>query len=148
MVKAAAFLMSLAAVSSVASVGHRIEIAAGRSKSAPLRRIAELDPVGKYALNAVMRGTPTSLAATILKLADGSLGGDLSGSSINSVKIIEVQIQDSTLKFAVNATEDIKASFVLIVSGDSISGRWSMPGDSSTVSGHRVHDKPAGTRPQ
>jgi hypothetical protein len=88
---------------------------------------------------------PCRLAATILKLADGSLGGDLSGSSINSVKIIEVQIQDSTLKFAVNATEDIKASFVLIVSGDSISGRWSMPGDSSTVSGHRLHDKSAGT---
>ena len=103
------------------------------SYSAP----TNIDPVGRYELAATMRGKSATLIANITKLDDGSFGGELSGKSINTVKIIDVRVADSTVKFAINATEEIRANFRLVISGDSVSGDWSMPGDGSEVHGRR-----------
>jgi hypothetical protein len=99
---------------------------------------ADVDPVGRYELTTTMRGKATSLVATIAKQPDGSLGGELSGNSINTVKIVDIRVSDSTVKFAVDASQDARANFTMIVSGNKVTGEWSMPGDASSLEGRRV----------
>jgi hypothetical protein len=54
------------------------------------------------------------------------------------VKIIDVRCSDSTIKFAVNASEVARANFTIVVHRDSVSGDWSMAGeDGGSLSGHR-----------
>jgi hypothetical protein len=113
-----------------------LAVVAGVSMAAA--RFVDCDPTGRYELATTMRGRATSLVAVIKKLDDGSYGGDLSGSGINSVKILEVRCSDSTVKFAVNASEEVRANFTIVVRGDSVSGSWSMAGeDGGPLAGHK-----------
>jgi hypothetical protein len=73
-----------------------------------------------------------------VKQQDGSLGGELSGNTINTVKIVDVRVSDSTVKFAVDAAQDVRANFTMVISGSKVTGEWSMPGDSSRFEGRRI----------
>ncbi len=68
----------------------------------------------------------------------GGVTGTISGNTIHSVKIIDVRCSDSTIKFAVNASEVARANFTIVVHRDGVSGDWSMAGeDGGSLSGHR-----------
>ncbi len=131
-------MKALVAAAAVLAIGALPARAPSPAVSVQAVRWADVDPVGRYELQATMRNAPASLVARIERLEDGSLGGELSGTSINTVRIVDVRVADSTVRFSVFATETVKADFRMVLSGDRVTGEWSMPGDGSPVTGRRV----------
>ena len=129
-------LIAAAAILAIGALPARAPHLAVRVEAA---RAPDVDPVGRYELQATMRNAPASLVARIERLEDGSLGGELAGNSINAVHIVDVRVADSTVRFSVFATETVKADFRMVLSGDRVTGEWSMPGDGSPITGRRVH---------
>jgi hypothetical protein len=107
----------------------------------------DVDPVGRYQLQTTSQnGQTVSIAATIVKLPDGKFGGELSGSAIQTVKMLDLTVKDSTITFTVQATDENLATVKIVVSGNSVSGEWSMANNTIKLSGRRLTDAAAPAR--
>src|SRR5258708_5329221 len=113
--------------------------------------VPTFDPVGRYQLQTTSPdGQTVSIAATIVKLPDGKFGGELSGSAIQTVKILDLAVKDSTITFTVQATDENLATVKFVVSGNSVVGEWSMANNTIKLSGRRITEPaspPTGANP-
>jgi hypothetical protein len=103
-----------------------------------------MNPVGRYDLQSRgADGQSVSIVVTIARMDSGKFGGDLTGNAIGAVRILDVTVADSTISFTVQATDEAIATVRMVVSGNSVTGDWTMGTKSIKLTGHRIAASPA-----
>ena len=100
--------------------------------------VADIDPVGTYAVNLTAQGNPMSVNAKIERRPDGGYGGTVTSDVTPPLPITSVRVKGKTMRVAVNGPDGVEAILNLTVDGDLVSGDWKMGSDGSAVSGKKL----------
>lgn len=104
---------------------------------------AIIDPVGRYELrSADVSGKAVSVTVTIAKNGE-AFGGTLTSASVGTRTLSAVVVADSTITFTIPATDETVATVRMVVSGNSVTGEWSIGENAIKLTGRRVVDAPA-----
>ena len=100
--------------------------------------VADIDPVGSYAVNLTAQGNPITVNAKIEKRPDGTYGGIVTSDVAPPLPITSVRVKGKTMRVAVNGPDGVEAILNLSLDGDIVSGDWKMGSDGSAVSGKKL----------
>ena len=100
--------------------------------------VADIDPVGSYAVNLTAQGNPITVNAKIEKRPDGTYGGIVTSDVAPPLPITSVRVKGKTMRVAVNGPDGVEAILNLSLDGDLVSGDWKMGSDGSAVSGKKL----------
>ena len=98
----------------------------------------DVDPVGTYTVYLTAQGNAMTTVTRIDKKADGGYTGTVTGDGIPPLPVNSVTVLGNKVKLSITAPDGSEAIIEMILTGDDISGRWSMANDGSTISGKRV----------
>jgi hypothetical protein len=135
-------ILVLAAAASIVSAAPRIVSSqAIPDKPAPAPAKADstkdIDPVGTYTLYITAQGNSMTTTTRIDKKADGTFGGTLSADGIPPLPVNWVTVTGKTVKMGITSPDGGEAIMELLVSGEDITGSWSMAGDGSKLTGKK-----------
>lgn len=96
---------------------------------------AAVDPVGVYDFSAMNEGQEVTGTITITGSA-GSYGGTVTASGMSDATIRSVTVRGSTITVTAD-TSDGEAVLEFTLTGQDLSGRWSLGGMSGTLTGQK-----------
>jgi hypothetical protein len=100
---------------------------------------AALDPVGKYAVQAVVQGQAADFEMVIEKKDDGSYTGTLANPNFGTSVISSLKIEGRTMKMVLATPQGIEAVAECTVAEDgTFDGSWSMQGDGGKMTGKKL----------
>jgi hypothetical protein len=98
-----------------------------------------IDPVGKYAVQAVVQGQAADFDLVIEKKDDGTYGGTLTNPNYGQSVIASLKIDGRTLKIVLATPQGVEAVAELTLAADNtLDGSWSMQGDGGKMTGKRI----------
>ncbi len=98
-----------------------------------------VDPVGKYAVQAVVQGQAADFDLVIEKKDDGTYGGTLTNPNYGQSVIASLKIEGRTLKIVLATPQGVEAVAELTLAADNtLDGSWSMQGDGGKMTGKKV----------
>jgi len=96
------------------------------------------DPVGKYAVQAVVQGQAADFDLVIEKRDDGSYGGTLSNPNYGQSIITSLKLDGRTMKLVLATAQGMEAVAEVTVAADgTLDGTWSMQGDGGKMTGKK-----------
>jgi hypothetical protein len=100
---------------------------------------AAIDPVGKYAVQAVVQGQAADFDMVIEKKEDGSYTGSLSNPNFGQTLISSLKVEGRTLKMVLTTSQGVEALAEVTVAEDgTLDGSWSMQGDGGKMTGKKL----------
>lgn len=100
---------------------------------------ASVDPIGKYAVQAVVQGQAADFELVVEQRNDGTYTGTLANPSYGTSTISSLKIEGRTIKLVLATPQGVEAVAEYTLGDDgSIDGSWSMQGDGGKMTGKRV----------
>jgi hypothetical protein len=100
---------------------------------------AAIDPVGKYAVQAVVQGQAADFEMVIEKKEDGSYTGSLSNPDFGQTLISSLKIEGRTMKMVLTTSQGVEAvAEVTLAEDGTLDGSWSMQGDGGKMTGKKL----------
>ncbi len=133
-------ILVLAAAATMISAAPRIVSSqAIPDKPAPAKADStkDVDPVGTYTLYITAQGNAMTTTTRIDKKADGTYGGTLTADGIPPLPVNWVTVTGKSVKMGITSPDGGEAIMDLVVSGEDITGSWSMNGDGSRLTGKK-----------
>lgn len=97
-----------------------------------------IDPVGKYAVTAVVQGAAADFDLVIEKKEDGSYGGTMTNPNYGTSVISSLKVEGRTVKMVIATPQGVEASIAFTLMEDNtLDGSWSMEGDGGKVTGKK-----------
>jgi hypothetical protein len=134
----------LAAAATIASAAPRIIAAqAVPDKPAPPAAAAttdttkDVDPVGTYTTYITAQGNSLTTTTRIDKNADGTYGGTVTAEGIPPLPVNSVTVAGNKIRVSITAPDGSEAVISMVLTGDDITGSWSMSGDGSSLTGKK-----------
>jgi hypothetical protein len=132
----------LAAAATIVSAAPRIVSSqAIPDKPAPAPAKADstkdVDPVGTYTLYMSAQGNSMTTTTRIEKKSDGTYSGTVTADGIPPLPVTWVTVAGKSVKFGVTAPDGSEAIIDMVVTGEDITGSWSMAGDGSKLTGKK-----------
>jgi hypothetical protein len=131
-------LLAVAAAATFASAAPRITSAQGTpDKPTPVAADSakDVDPAGTYTTYLTAQGNAMTTVTKIEKRADGTYGGTVSGDGIPPLPVNTVTVKGNTIKVSLSAPDGSEAVIEMVMKGLEFTGKWSMAGDGSSVTG-------------
>jgi hypothetical protein len=137
--------IALAAAVTIASAAPRIvasqaipdKPAAPATPAATTDSTKDIDPVGTYTVYLTAQGNAMTTTTRIDKRPDGTWGGTVNGDGIPPLPVTSVTVVRNKVKLSLTAPDGGEAIIEMIVTGDDITGQWSMANDGSKISGKK-----------
>ena len=136
-------LLAFAAAASIASAAPRIAF----SQAIPDKPVAppaaadsavkDVDPAGTYTTYLTAQGNAMTTVTKIEKRADGTYGGTVTGDGIPPLPVNSVTVKGNTIKVSLSAPDGGEAIIEMVMKGADFTGKWSMAGDGSSVTGYK-----------
>ncbi len=134
-------ILFLAAAATIASAAPRIVAAqAIPDKPAPAASkdsTKDIDPVGTYTVYLTAQGNAMTTTTRIDKRTDGTYGGTVNGDGIPPLPVTSVTVTGNKVKLSLTAPDGSEAVISMIITGDDITGEWSMANDGSKITGKK-----------
>jgi len=140
-------ILVLAAAASLASAAPRIASSqaipdkpaspAPAPKDTPKDTTKDIDPVGTYTIYLTAQGNAMTTVTRIDKKAEGGYTGTVNGDGIPPLPVTSVTVTGNKVKLTITAPDGSEAVIELWVTGDDITGQWSMPNDGSKLTGKK-----------
>jgi hypothetical protein len=138
-------ILVLAAAATLASAAPRIvssqaipdKPAAPAVPAASKDTTKDIDPVGTYTVYLTAQGNAMTTTTRIDKKDDGTFYGAVNGDGIPPLPITSVKVTGNKVRVSLTAPDGGEAVIEMIVTGDDISGQWSMANDGSRISGKK-----------
>jgi hypothetical protein len=140
-------ILFLAAAATLASAAPRIAAsqaipdkpapAAPAAPATPKDSTKDIDPTGTYTVYLTAQGNAMTTTTRIDKRTDGTYGGTVNGDGIPPLPITSVTVAGNKVRVALTAPDGGEAVISMIITGDDISGEWSMANDGSKISGKK-----------
>lgn len=112
---------------------------AARAQSDAKPAAPAIDPVGKYAVQAVVQGQASDFDLIIEKKNDGSYTGSLNNVNFGSSTITSLKVEGRTIKMVLATPQGTEAVAECTVAPDgTVDGQWSMSGDGGKLTGKKV----------
>lgn len=100
---------------------------------------AAIDPVGKYAIQAVVQGQAADFDMIIEKKDDGSYTGTLANPNFGTSTIVSLKVEGRTIKLVLATPQGVEAAAECTVAEDgTVDGSWSMQGDGGKMTGKKM----------
>ncbi len=135
-------ILFLAAAATIASAAPRIVAAqAIPDKPAPAASkdsTKDIDPVGTYTVYLTAQGNAMTTTTRIDKRTDGTYGGTVNGDGIPPLPVTSVTVTGNKVKLSLTAPDGSEAVISMIITGDDITGEWSMANDGSKITGKKA----------
>lgn len=113
--------------------------AALRAQSDTKPAAPALDPVGKYAVQAVVQGQAADFDMVIEKKDDGTYTGSLSNPNLGTSTIVSLKVEGRTVKMVLATPQGTEAAAECTVAEDgTLDGQWSMQGDGGKLTGKKL----------
>jgi hypothetical protein len=110
--------------------------AAARAQDAPK---PALDPVGKYAVQAVVQGQAADFEMIVEKKEDGSYTGSLSNPNFGTSIIASLKVEGRTVKMVLSTPQGTEATVECTIAEDgTLDGNWAMQGDGGKITGKKL----------
>jgi hypothetical protein len=98
-----------------------------------------IDPVGKYAVQAVVQGQAMDFEMVIEKKEDGTYGGRLGNPNIGESLIASLKVEGRTMKMVLSTPQGTEAVAEVTMAEDgTLDGSWSMQGDGGKMTGKKL----------
>jgi hypothetical protein len=98
-----------------------------------------IDPVGKYAVQAVVQGQSANFDLVIEKKEDGTYGGTMSNPDYGQSTVASLKVEGRIIKLVLATPQGTEAVVEVTVAEDgTIDGSWSMQGDGGKVTGKKL----------
>lgn len=98
-----------------------------------------VDPVGKYAVSAVVQGQAADFELVIEKKDDGSYTGTLANPNFGTSTIAQLKVEGRTLKMVIATPQGVEAVAEVTLAADgTLDGSWSMQGDGGKMTGKKL----------
>ena len=97
----------------------------------------DIDPVGTYTAYLTAGGNAMTTVTTIEKRADGTYGGTVTGDGIPPLPVNSVTVTKNKIHLSISAPDGSEALIDMWITGDDITGSWSMAGDGSSLTGKK-----------
>lgn len=98
-----------------------------------------IDPVGKYAVQAVVQGQAMDFEMVIEKKEDGTYGGKLVNPNIGESYIASLKVEGRTMKMVLSTPQGTEAvAEVTLAEDGTLDGSWSMQGDGGKMTGKKL----------
>jgi hypothetical protein len=134
-------VLAFAAAATIASAAPRIASAqAIPDKPAPVAAAdttKAVDPVGTYVAYITAQGNPMTTTTRIDRNADGTYKGSLTAEGIPPLPVNQVVVTGNKIHLSITAPDGGEAVIDMWVTGDDITGSWSMAGDGSKLTGKK-----------
>jgi hypothetical protein len=138
-------MLLLAAAATIASAAPRIVASqAIPDKPAPPAAPAtakdstkDVDPAGTYTVYLTAQGNAMTTTTRIDKRTDGTYGGTVNGDGIPPLPITSVTVSGNKVRVALTSPDGGEAVISMIITGDDITGEWSMANDGSKITGKK-----------
>jgi hypothetical protein len=109
------------------------------AQEVPKPAAAAIDPVGKYAVQAVVQGQAMDFEMVIEKKEDGTYGGKLGNPNIGESLIASLKVEGRTMKMVLSTPQGTEAVAEITVAEDgTLDGSWSMQGDGGKMTGKKL----------
>lgn len=100
---------------------------------------AAIDPVGKYAIQAVVQGQAADFDMIIEKKDEGSYTGTLANPNFGTSTIVSLKVEGRTIKLVLATPQGVEAAAECTVAEDgTVDGSWSMQGDGGKMTGKKM----------
>lgn len=100
---------------------------------------AAIDPVGKYAIQAVVQGQAADFDMIIERKDDGSYTGTLANPNFGTSTIVSLKVEGRTIKLVLATPQGVEAAAECTVAEDgTVDGSWSMQGDGGKMTGKKM----------
>jgi hypothetical protein len=134
-------MLLLAAAATIASAAPRIVASqAIPDKPAPAAAkdsTKDVDPTGTYTVYLTAQGNAMTTTTRIDKRADGTFGGTVNGDGIPPLPVNTVTVSGNKVKLSITAPDGSEAIIDMTITGDDITGQWSMANDGSKITGKK-----------
>lgn len=111
---------------------------AARAQSEAKPAAPAFDPVGKYAVSAIVQGNAADFTLVIEKKDDGSYGGVMENPNYGTSVISALKVEGRTMKITLATAQGVEAMVEVTVAEDgTVDGQWSMQGDGGKVVGKK-----------
>ena len=101
--------------------------------------VPAMDPVGKYAVQAVVQGQAMDFEMVIEKKEDGTYGGKLVNPNIGESYIASLKVEGRTMKMVLSTPQGTEAVAEVTMAEDgTLDGSWSMQGDGGKMTGKKL----------
>jgi len=97
----------------------------------------DIDPVGTYTVYLTAQGNAMTTTTRIDRNPDGSFSGSVNGDGIPPLPVTSVTVAGNKVRLSITAPDGSEAIIEMWVTGDDITGQWSMAGDGSTLTGKK-----------
>lgn len=98
-----------------------------------------LDPVGKYAVQAVVQGQPADFEMVVEKKDDGAYTGTLSNPNFGTSVIVSLKVEGRTVRLVLSTPQGTEATAEVVVAADgTLDGSWAMQGDGGKMTGKKL----------
>lgn len=98
-----------------------------------------IDPLGKYAVQAVVQGQAMDFEMVIEKKEDGTYGGKLVNPNLGETYIASLKVEGRTMKMVLSTPQGAEAvAEVTIAEDGTLDGSWSMQGDGGKMTGKKL----------
>jgi len=98
-----------------------------------------MDPVGKYAVQAVVQGQAADFDMVIEKKDDGTYTGSLSNPNFGTSTIVSLKVEGRTVKMVLATPQGTEAVAECTIAEDgTLDGQWSMQGDGGKLTGKKL----------
>jgi hypothetical protein len=112
--------------------------AAPATPATPADSTKDIDPVGTYTVYLTAQGNAMTTTTRIDKKPDGGYSGTVNGDGIPPLPVNSVTVTGNHVKLSVTAPDGSEAIIEMIVTGDDITGQWSMANDGSAITGKKT----------
>ncbi len=135
-------ILFLAAAATIASAAPRIVASqAIPDKPAPATpakdSTKDIDPTGTYTVYLTAQGNAMTTTTRIDKRTDGTYGGTVNGDGIPPLPVNTVTVSGNKVKLSITAPDGSEAIIDMVITGDDITGQWSMANDGSKITGKK-----------
>jgi hypothetical protein len=100
--------------------------------------VANVDPVGTYAIDLPMQGNTLALTTKIEKKADGTYGGTVNAEGIPELPINSVKVTGKSIRVSIAVPDGSEAVMTLVLDGNQVSGEVTQSGQSTGVTGKKL----------
>ncbi len=98
-----------------------------------------IDPVGKYAVQAVVQGQAMDFEMVIEKKEDGTYGGKLVNPNLGESYVTSLKVEGRTMKMVLSTPQGTEAVAEVTMAEDgTLDGSWSMQGDGGKMTGKKL----------